>query len=117
VVRRPSPAVYRHPRIDELLEVLPDDHLYQKFIEDMELVLMENMYAGEKVLKRNIPPNINEKYTLQQRSPNLYVYDLSGGHRGCYILSSHPECEGPVPYVLDIMNHDDYNKLFGYKIK
>ena len=109
--------MYRHSRVDDILGNLLKDHVYHKFIEDVELVLLENMFAGDKVPRRYITSNIVSKYSLQHKSPNLYVYDLSGGHRACYIIGPCQEGPGPAPYVIDIMTHDDYNKLFGYTIK
>ncbi len=116
MARRSSPAVYRHPTIDDLLVGLPHDHIYRKFVDDMEEVLLENMFAGDKIPKRNVPRGLADKYSLQMKSPNFYNYDLAGGYRACYIISScRPEDgTGPAPYILDLMSHEVYNKLYGY---
>jgi chromosome condensin MukBEF ATPase and DNA-binding subunit MukB len=55
MVRRPSPAVIRSKELDDFLK----DHNYkfQRWIQDMEAVIKENMLAGELVSKKQIPPH------------------------------------------------------------
>ena len=115
LARKPSPAVYQHPKLEEYLQSLPSDAELQKMIKDMEQVLMENMYAGDLVQKRMTPKHYVEDYHLNPRSPNLYVYDHPKYYRSCYTIAR-KEC-GVCPIILDINDHNEYNKKFGYKKK
>jgi hypothetical protein len=71
----------------------------------MKEVLKENMYAGELIRKSQIPKQYIDKYHVN----NLYRYSHPEGFRSCYrILNG-------CPYILDVMSHAEYDKVFGYR--
>lgn len=113
--RKPSPAVYRHPLLVEFFQTLPNDDKLFKMILDMEEVLMEHMYSGDLVSKKLTPRHYVENYSLNPKSPNLYVYDHPRHYRSCYTIARKEE--GVCPIILDIMDHDEYNRKFGYRKK
>lgn len=77
-------------------------------IERVKEILKENPQYGEPVPKRLIPKAL-AKLEIQ----NLYRIELSNYWRMLYTI------EGSKTeiflFVLYIVNHKDYNKLFGYK--
>ena len=83
---------------------------YLKWIEDMEEVLLENIKGGDQVKKSLIP----SKYKDGLGVNNLYRYYHPEGFRSCYTISFE-EGLGNCPHILDIMDHDEYNRLFGYR--
>ena len=53
MVRKPSPAVFRSRELDDFLK--GHNSKFQRWIEDMETVLKENMFAGDQISKKQIP--------------------------------------------------------------
>lgn len=110
MVRRPSPAVFLSKELDELLNNLNSDSKLRKWVENMEAVLKEHMFAGELVKKKQIPSYYVQHYGVN----NLYRYDHPEGYRSCYTIFNEKGV-GLCPHILDIMSHGQYDKLFGYK--
>jgi hypothetical protein len=76
-----------------------------KWVDGMETVLSENMYAGELIRKSQIPKQYIDRYGVN----NLYRYSHPEGFRSCYTILN------GCPYILDIMSHSEYDKVFGYR--
>lgn len=112
MVRRPSPAVFRSKDLDEFLKNQKSDSKLKKWIEDMETVLQENMYAGDLVKKKQIPPYYKERYGVN----NLYHYTHPEGYRSCYTITN-VKGVGVCPHILDIKSHEEYDRIFGYRKK
>jgi hypothetical protein len=110
MVRKPSPAVFRSEDLDELLKSQNPDSKLQKWIDDMEKVLKENMYAGELVMKSRIPPHYIQRYGVN----NLFRYAHPEGYRSSYTIYSEVNL-GACPHILDILTHEEYDRIFGYK--
>ena len=70
-------------------------------------LMKENPFYGDNIKKQLIP----KKYNV----PNLWRVGLTGYWRLLYTIRG-DEIE-VICFVLDIMDHDEYNKLFGYKKK
>ena len=109
MVRRPSQAVFRSENLHKFLKTQPNSKL-GKWIEEMEIVLKENMYAGEQVRKSQIPSYYVQNYGVN----NLYRYAHPEGYRSCYTIFNEKGL-GVCPHILDIMSHEEYNRIFGYK--
>jgi len=77
-----------------------------------ELIVANPLY-GDKVRKELIPKEYIERYQIN----NLYRVELADYWRMEYTLVNSPDGEivEVIAFVLDIMNHDDYNKKHGYK--
>jgi len=71
-------------------------------------ILKENPQFGDPVAKRLIP-----KEFIQQEIQNLYRAELSNYWRLLYTLEG-TELE-ILAFVLSIVDHKEYDKLFGYK--
>ena len=72
----------------------------------METVLKEHMYAGDLVKKNQIPFHYKERYDVN----NLYRYGHPEGYRSCYTIFH--EKEGVCPHILDLLSHEEYEKIF-----
>ena len=104
--RERSPAVYVSQELNNLLKNLKPDDKFVKWINDMVDVLKENKFAGDLIKKSQIPRLYIERYKVN----NLYRYAHPEGFRSCYTILS-DQC----PYILDIMSHREYDKVFKYK--
>ena len=80
-------------------------------IERVKNWLKDNPFVGEHVQKNLIPKQYVDKYGVT----NLWRIDLSNYWRLMYTIQS-DEVE-IIDFILNIMNHKKYDKLFGYKRK
>lgn len=76
----------------------------------MELLKL-NPQAGAQVPRSQIPA----KYVLEYGANNLWKLNLSHGWRMVYTLNGN-QVE-VISFVLDIVSHEKYEKIFGYKKK
>ena len=116
MTRKPAPAVFHHPKFVEFLKTLQENSDLRKMVRDMEDVLLENTFAGERVKKSLTPKYYVEEYDLNPRSPVLYVYDHPRYYRSCYTVGPFEDL-GVCPIILDIMDHNEYNRKFGFRKK
>ncbi len=78
-------------------------------IERVKSWLKENPFAGDQVKKGQIPDCYIQKYAIT----NLWRIELSNYWRLIYTIQS-DEVE-IIDFVLDIIDHKEYDKKFGYK--
>jgi hypothetical protein len=78
-------------------------------INDMFNVIVKNPFYGENAKKDLIPKEYRRKYDVS----NLFIADLPDYWRMLYTLES-DEIE-IIAFVLDILDHDDYDKKFKFK--
>ena len=90
--------------------------------------LLKSINDKIKILKKNyddaihIPRNkVPQKYIIEYEVTNLWKVNLSGGWRMIYTLKQ-PQRENPEVDilsiwldVLDVIDHKEYDKIFGYK--
>ena len=72
-------------------------------------VLVNNPFYGENAKKDLIPKEYRQKYDAD----NLFIADLPDYWRMIYTLES-DEIE-VIAFVLDIIDHDQYNKKFKFR--
>ena len=72
-------------------------------------IIVNNPFYGENAKKDLIPREYREKYGVS----NLFIADLPDYWRIIYTLES-DEIE-IIAFVLDIIDHDEYNKKFKFK--
>ncbi|MDD9953326.1 MAG: hypothetical protein OXR66_03250 [Candidatus Woesearchaeota archaeon] len=85
-----------------------ESNMIYKAIERTERHLKENVHFGDAVAKRLIPlPYKQEGVT------NLFRVSLPCYWRLVYTLRR--ENMTCIVFILDILSHKDYDKLFGYK--
>lgn len=99
--KRPADEVKLEGALDLFISELPSD--------DMEKVLAENRYAGEQVKKDRIPRRYFKKYGVN----NLYRYHHPQGYRSTYTVLTLTKGVFLV-VILDLLNHEEYDDLFGY---
>lgn len=110
MTRKPSPAVFISKELNDILKTLDPNDKRLKWIKEMEDVLKENIKGGDQVKKSLIP----SKYKDGLGVNNLYRYSHPEGFRSCYTIFFESGL-GNCPHILDIMDHDEYNRLFGYR--
>lgn len=74
-------------------------------------ILRSNPFAGIHVKKSLIP----KKYIKNYDASNLWKFDLSNFWRMIYTVTGN-DVE-IISFILDIIDHKTYNKIFGYKKK
>ena len=72
-------------------------------------IIINNPFYGENAKKDLIPKEYRQKYDAE----NLFIADLPDYWRMIYTLES-DEIE-IIAFVLDIIDHDEYNKKFGFR--
>jgi hypothetical protein len=72
-------------------------------------LLKENPFAGDQVPKRQIP----DKYFNNYDAENVWRIELANRWRLVYTVTGN-QVE-IITFVMDIFNHKDYDKVFGYK--
>jgi len=73
-------------------------------------LIKANLHYGEPIAKAKIPAEYIQKFGVN----NLFWVSLPQDWRMLYTLTANGEVE-IVAFVLDIMDHDKYNKKFGYR--
>lgn len=70
-----------------------------------------NIHYGEPIAKRLIP----EEYKIKYGATNLFRVELPNFWRMLYTLTDGESQIEIVAFVLDVLDHKDYDKKFGYK--
>ena len=104
----PSDGVGLCEDLYELYKSLSGGSKFRKMMDEMSDLLMENCMAGNQIPRTIIPDYYRRKYGVK----NLYRYRLAGGFRGIYTILR-PGGKIQV-WILDLFDHDDYDRRFGY---
>ena len=72
-----------------------------------------NPHYGDPIAKNLIP----KEYILKYGITNLFRVELSNFWRMLYTLTNDETEIEIVAFVLDIIDHKEYDKVFGYKNK
>lgn len=80
-----------------------------KSIKRVKELLKENPFAGDQIPKRQIP----KKYFLKYDIDNVWRIELTNRWRLVYSITGN-QIE-IITFVMDIFNHRDYDRVFGYK--
>jgi hypothetical protein len=78
-------------------------------IERVKNILKENPMYGNPVQKKQLPPRLIVEYDIR----NLYRVELPDYWRLLYTIEGNNV--EIFLFVLSIVDHKDYNKLFGYR--
>lgn len=105
--RKPS-CVKAVKDVVKYISSLEDDSYLCQLIDKALDVLKANMFAGETIEKRKFPIIYVQKYAIT----NLYKYNLDASNRLTYTLVA--DNSGTAIVVLEILNHKEYEKRFGY---
>jgi len=72
-------------------------------------ILKQKPHFGQPIAKRKIPKEYLTKYSAK----NIFRIELSGYWRLLYTITNEELLI--IALVLDILDHKEYNKTFGYK--
>ncbi|MEK6824516.1 MAG: hypothetical protein AABX12_00730 [Nanoarchaeota archaeon] len=72
-------------------------------------LLKQNPFAGDQVLKRQMPPKYIQKFDVD----NVWRIELADRWRLVYTITGN-QIE-IITFIMDIFDHKDYDKVFGYK--
>jgi len=74
-------------------------------------LIKANPHYGEPIAKDKIPFEYKQKYGVT----NLFWVELSNFWRMLYTLTNNDSEIEIIAFVLDIVDHEMYNKRFGYR--
>ena len=75
-------------------------------------LIKSNIHYGDPIAKNLIPEEYKQKYSVT----NLFRVELPTFWRMLYTLTNNEEVE-IIAFVIDIIDHPDYDKKFGYRGK
>jgi hypothetical protein len=90
---------------------LKNDITLLRSIDSKVSLLKENPQLGNPISKKMIPIEYIEKYKIN----NLYRLELSLFWRMLYTLRYGEESMEVIVFLISIINHKKYNKVFKYK--
>ena len=97
-----------------LNEVAPNSKIDKSILnainKKVELI-KANIHYGDPIAKKLIP----EEYKIKYEATNLFRVELPNFWRMMYTLTDGESQIEIVAFVLDVLDHKDYNKKFGYK--
>ena len=76
-------------------------------------LIKKNIHYGNAIAKRLIPTKYRMKYGIT----NLYRVELPMFWRMLYTITEEGNSVEIIAFVLDVVDHKEYNRLFGYKKK
>ena len=91
-----------------------ENSFHQTLLRSIERVwelLKENPFAGDQVSKRQIPSKYIKLYDVD----NVWRVELSKFWRLVYTITGN-QVE-IITFIMDIFNHQDYDRVFGYRKK
>ncbi len=89
-----------------------DSSFHQTLLRSIQRVrdlLKQNPFAGDQVKKKQIPPKYIQKFDVE----NVWRIELADRWRLVYTITGN-QIE-IITFVMDIFDHKDYDKVFGYK--
>ena len=100
--------VYKH--LNQEAENSKQERMILKAINQKIELIKQNIHYGNPIAKNLIPEEYKNKYKIT----NLFRVELPTFWRMLYTLTNNEEIE-IIAFVLDIIDHDNYNKKFGYE--
>ena len=92
----------------KFFESLPKNDKFYKEIDDILGLIKENPQIGNRIQYEKIPKCYITAYDV----PNMFRVQLSKGWRLVYSLTGKQDQK--TVYVLEIFDHKNYQKRFGY---
>lgn len=89
-----------------------DKSILNSINKKIELIKM-NYHYGNPIAKELIPKEFKDKYEIS----NLFRVELSNFWRMLYSIVDGDDTVEIISFILSISDHEDYNKMFGYKKK
>ena len=101
--------VYKH-----LNREAPDsktERMILKAVNQKVELIKSNPHFGDPIAKKLIPEEYRQKYGIT----NLFRVELPAFWRMLYTLTDGESEVEIIAFVLDIIDHEEYNKKFGFK--
>ncbi len=103
--------VYKHLNKDA--PTSKTDRMILNAINKKVELIKVNLHYGDPIAKNLIPREYVEKYEIT----NLFRVELPNYWRMLYTLTDNETNIEIIAFVLDILEHSDYDKKFGYRKK
>lgn len=100
--------VYRY--LNEEARSSKTENMILRAVNQKVELIKANPHYGDPIAKNLIPSEYEQKYSIK----NLFRVELPTFWRMLYSLTDGGEVE-IIAFVLDIIDHKDYNKKFGYR--
>jgi hypothetical protein len=102
-----------YKRLNQEAERSKEARMLLKAINQKVELIKQNLHYGNPINKDLIPKEYITKYQIE----NLFRVELPAFWRMLYALTNGGNNIEIVSFILDIIDHKDYNKKFGYKNK
>ena len=99
-----------YKKLNSEAETNKQSRMILKAINNKKELIKSNVHYGNPIAKNLIPEEYKQKYSAM----NLFRVELPAFWRMLYTLTNKDKVE-IVAFVLDIIDHSDYDKKFGYK--
>lgn len=99
-----------YKKLNQEAEKLKQSRMILKAVNTKIELIKSNIHYGEPIAKNLIPEEYRQKYGIT----NLFGVELPAFWRMLYTLTNNEKIE-IIAFVLDIIDHQSYNKKFGYK--
>ena len=103
--------VYKY--LNEQAETSKNEKTILNAINKKVELIKANIHYGDPISKKLIPEEYKQKYGIT----NLFRVELPKYWRMLYTLTNNDTEVEIIAFVLDIIDHKDYDKKFGYKKK
>lgn len=77
------------------------------------VMLKSDFHYGNPIAKNLIPA----EYAVKYGAANLFRIELANYWRMLYTITNSDNPNEVIVFILDIINHDEYNEKFGYSKK
>lgn len=101
--------VYKY--LNEHAEHSKQEHTFLKAVNNKIALIKVNPHYGDSVAKRLIPSEYKAKYGVN----NLFRVELPNYWRMLYTLTEGESQIEVIAFVLDMIDHKEYDKKFGYR--
>jgi len=105
-----SDAEEVYKKLNSEAEINKQSRMILNAINNKKELIKANVHYGNPIAKNLIPAEYKIKYGIT----NLFRVELPAFWRMLYTITNNEEIE-IIAFVLDIINHEDYNKKFGYR--
>ena len=99
-----------YKKLNAEAETNKQSRMILKAINHKKELIKANIHYGDPIAKNLIPAEYKQKYSTK----NLFRVELPAFWRMLYTLTNNKEIE-IIAFVLDIIDHPDYDKKFGYR--
>ena len=101
--------VYKH--LNEEAPTSKTERMILKAVNQKVELIKSNPHFGNPIAKNKIPEEYKQKYGIV----NLFRVELPGAWRMLYTLTDGESEIEIIAFVLDMINHKQYDKKFGYR--